>query len=158
MANGEITFVETANNRVLSWTQRLEIAIDSAKGLPTNTLLGQDFEAKLSDFGLSKVIDIDEILHDLRSKSLLRERRAVEFVDPKLYGDYSTDVFQLTLELAISCIAPKQQRPSIEKVVDKLEEALAITRTEKASTPHSTPVWSSTSFQEQYRTLVENVT
>lgn len=33
MANGEITFVETANNRVLSWTQRLEIAIDSAKGL-----------------------------------------------------------------------------------------------------------------------------
>ncbi|KAH0771600.1 hypothetical protein KY290_015581 [Solanum tuberosum] len=218
-----------ANNRVLSWTQRLEIAIDSAKGLlflhtyhdrsiihrdikPTNILLGQNFEAKLSDFGLSKVIDIDEsyMISEVRgtygyidpeyetnhhvnsagdvysfgivllqilsgrkvinmniekptrldkiAKSLLRERRAVDFVDPKLHGDYSTDAFQLTLELAISCIAPKQQRPSIENVVDKLEEALAITRREKASTPHSTPVWSSTSFQEQYRTIVENVT
>ncbi|TMW93057.1 hypothetical protein EJD97_012243 [Solanum chilense] len=196
-----------AKSRVLSWTQRLEIAIDSAKGLPTNILLGQNFEAKLSDFGFSKVIDIDESymisevrgtygyvepeyetnhhvnsggdvysfgivllqilsgrkvinmnmekptrldkivnkypfhksyhsLHvedytdvdkylSFQAKSLLRERRAVEFVDPKLYGDYSTDAFQLTLELAISCIAPKQQRPSIEKVVDKLEEALA---------------------------------
>ncbi|KAG5624374.1 hypothetical protein H5410_009592 [Solanum commersonii] len=219
MVNGEITFVETANNRVLSWTQRLEIAIDIAKGLvflhtyhdrsiihrdikPTNILLGQNFEAKLSDFGLSRVIDIDEsyMISEVRgtygyvdpeyetnhhvnsagdvysfgiAKSLLRERRAVDFVDPKLHGDYSTDAFQLTLELAIyystdafqltlelaiSCIAPKQQRPSIENVIDKLEEALAITRREKASTPHSTPVWSSTSFQEQYRTIVENVT
>ncbi|KAK4712558.1 hypothetical protein R3W88_007071 [Solanum pinnatisectum] len=212
-----------ANNRVLSWTQRLEIAIDSAKGLvflhtyhdrsiihrdikvingyeftskPTNILLGQNFEAKLSDFGLGTYGYVDpeyETNHHVNSagdvysfgivllqilsgrkvinmnmekptrldkiaKSLLRERRAVEFVDPKLRGDHSTDAFQLTLELAISCIAPKQQRPSIEKVVDKLEEALAITRREKASTPHSTPVWSSTSFQEQYRIIVENVT
>lgn len=70
----------------------------------------------------------------------------MEFVDPKLHGDYSTEAFQLSLELAISCIAPKQQRPCIEKVVDKLEEALAITRRAKASTPHSTPVWSSNLF------------
>ncbi|MCD7452072.1 hypothetical protein HAX54_014912 [Datura stramonium] len=222
-----------------------EIAIDSAKGLlflhtyhdgsiihhdikPTNILLGKNFEAKLSDFGLSKVIDIDEsymisevrgtygyvdpeyetnhrvnsagdvyrfgivllqilpgrevinmimeqptwlekiennylssrIYHSLlveyytnvakylsfQAKALIRERRAIEYVDPKLHGDYSTETFELTLELAISCIAPKQQKPSIEKVVDKLEKALAITRRAKASTPHSTPVWFSTSF------------
>ncbi|XP_075091820.1 putative receptor-like protein kinase At5g18500 [Nicotiana tabacum] len=149
--------------------------------LPTNILLGQNFEAKLSDFGLSKVKDIDEsyMISEVRgtfgyvdpeyetnhcansagdvyslgivllqilsgrkvinmnmehpttldkiARLLMRERRAMEFVDPKLYGDYSTEAFQLTLELAISCIEPKQNRPSIEKVVDKLEDALAIT-------------------------------
>ncbi|XP_070018808.1 probable serine/threonine-protein kinase At1g01540 [Nicotiana sylvestris] len=147
---------------------------------PTNILLGQNFEAKLSDFGLSKVIDIGESymisevrgtfgyvnpeyetnhrvnsagdVYSLRvvllqifsgrkainmnmeqattldkiAKSLMREKRATEFVDPKHYGDYSTEAFQLTLELAISCIEPKQNRPFIEKVVDKLEDELAI--------------------------------
>ncbi|KAM3363952.1 putative serine/threonine-protein kinase isoform X1 [Capsicum galapagoense] len=209
--NGNLSQWLFADDRVLSWIQRLEIAIDSAKGLlflhtyhegsiihrdikPTNILLSQNFEAKLSDFGLSKVLDIDEsyMISEVRAtygyvcpeyetnhhvnsagdvysfgivllqiisgrkvinmdmdqptrldkiaKSLMRERRAMEFVDPKLHGDYSSDAFQLTLELAISCIAPKQQRPSSEKVVDKLEKALAITRREKTSTPHSTPV------------------
>ncbi|XP_047263540.1 probable serine/threonine-protein kinase At1g01540 isoform X1 [Capsicum annuum] len=232
--NGNLSQWLFADDRVLSWIQRLEIAIDSAKGLlflhtyhegslihrdikvengyeftsldipeincfvltpqPTNILLSQNFEAKLSDFGLSKVLDIDEsyMISEVRAtygyvgpeyetnhhvnsagdvysfgivllqiisgrkvinmdmdqptrldkiaKSLMRERRAMEFVDPKLHGDYSSNAFQLTLELAISCIAPKQQRPSSEKVVDKLEKALAITRREKTSTPHSTPV------------------
>ncbi|KAJ4850897.1 hypothetical protein Tsubulata_035642, partial [Turnera subulata] len=200
----------TGKDRILSWIQRLEIAIDSARGLwflhtysegcivhrdikPTNILLGPNFEAKLSDFGLSKVIDLGQtcissevrgtfgyvdpqyqnnhkvnssgdvysfgivllqILSgrkvinmnlkrpmplDKMAKSLIKGGSIAEFVDPKLEGEYSAEAFDLTFQLALSCTSLDQQRPTMEQVVLKLEEALNVSTRAKSSTPERTP-------------------
>lgn len=49
-----------------------------------------------------------------------------EFADPKLNGEYPVESFSLVLELALSCTGLKQQRPSMEQVVLRLEHAFKI--------------------------------
>ncbi|KAG4911516.1 hypothetical protein JHK82_052119 [Glycine max] len=158
---------------------------------PTNILLGSKFEAKLSDFGLSKVIEVGETYvssevrgtfgyvdpeyqsnHHVNSsgdvysfgmvllqilsgkkvinlklkkpmplnkvaKAFTRDGRITGFADPKLQGEYSEEAFDFALKLALSCTALNQQRPSMEQVVKRLEEALFISKGRKASTPET---------------------
>ncbi|KAL4568381.1 hypothetical protein LXL04_023992 [Taraxacum kok-saghyz] len=192
--NGNLSEWLFGKNKVLSWIQRLEIAIDCARGLwflhtypegcivhrdikPTNILLGPNYEAKLSDFGLSKVIDIGktyassevrgtfgyvdpeyqtdsqvnsagdvysfgivllQILSGRRvinmntskpmplekmAKSLTKGGSIVGFADQNLEGKYSSEAFELTFQLALSCTGHKKERPSMGQVVERLEEA-----------------------------------
>ncbi|KAL5583168.1 hypothetical protein UlMin_015610 [Ulmus minor] len=183
---------ELCPNRKLSeWLfvlsiQRLEIAIDSTRGLcflhtypegyivhrdikPTNILLGENFEAKPSDFEFSKVIGLGETfvssevrgtfgyvdpdyLDNWHVKSagdvysfgiilvqIISGKKFVFFFlkDLKKEG-YQHELDQpmsLNKMLALSYTALKRQRPSIEQIVEKLEEALDISKKIKAYTP-----------------------
>ncbi|CAI0455924.1 unnamed protein product [Linum tenue] len=189
---------------------RLEIAIDSARGLwflhtfsegrivhrdikPTNILLGPHFEAKLSDFGLSKVMEDGDIqvssevrgtfgyvdpeylnnrqvdssgdvysfgvvllqiisgkkvinmnmkeplpLHKM-AKAFTKGESMLEFADPKMTGDYPSEAFKLVFELALSCTGIKQDRPNMEKVLIKLEQALALSTKRQNPIPSTSP-------------------
>lgn len=58
----------------------------------------------------------------------MRGGKISEFADPKLNGEYSAEAFDLILKLALSCTGLKQQRPSMEQVVSRLEKALDISQ------------------------------
>lgn len=64
-----------------------------------------------------------------------RSGRFAEFSDPKLDGEYSTEAFDLTLQLALSCTSLKKERPSMEQAVERLKEALEISTRAKAGAP-----------------------
>ncbi|KAK1404451.1 proline-rich receptor-like protein kinase PERK3 [Heracleum sosnowskyi] len=193
--NGNLSQWIFGKDKSLPWVHRLKIAIHCATGLwflhnypkgcivhrdikPANILLGPNLEAKLSDFGLSKVIDpgdsykSSEIISGRKvinmnmntptslhntAKSLSRIDSIRGFADPKLDGEYSKEAFDLAFKLALSCTAPKKERPSMEKVTLILEEALDISMTARSSTPLTTPDWSSTCHTTEYFKAVKNV-
>ncbi|XP_044496592.1 LRR receptor-like serine/threonine-protein kinase IOS1 [Mangifera indica] len=81
MANGNLKQrLSDRNATILSWVERLRISVDAAQGLEylhrdckppiihrdiksTNILLNENFEAKLADFGLSRIFPIEECSH-----------------------------------------------------------------------------------------------
>nr|CAB3484787.1 unnamed protein product [Digitaria exilis] len=202
--NGNLSEWLFGKDKNLSWVQRLQIALGSACGLwflhiypegcivhrdikPTNILLGVDMEPKLSDFGLSRVMDLGvshvssevrgtfgyvdpEYRHnhkvnaagdvysfgmvllqllsgkrainimntampmslDKMASTLIQDGNVLEFADPRLNGEYSTEAFDLSLKLALSCTGHKKQRPSMEQVVSRLEKALEISMRDDA--------------------------
>ncbi|KAM6601567.1 hypothetical protein CsatA_021176 [Cannabis sativa] len=83
MANGSLDShlsERVGNGNVLSWKERLQIAIDAAQGLEylhngckppivhrdvktSNILISENFQAKMADFGLSKIFPTDDGTH-----------------------------------------------------------------------------------------------
>ncbi|KAG2409397.1 Leucine-rich repeat receptor [Vigna angularis] len=96
--NGNLSEWLFGNGKVLSWIQRLEIAIDSARGL--------EF---LHTYPNGCIVH-----RDIKARDVVRVGDISEFADPKLKGKYSVEAFDIVLKLALSCIGLKRQRPSIE--------------------------------------------
>lgn len=69
---------------------------------------------------------------------LTRGGHIIEFADPKLGGKFPEEAFELVLKLALTCTGIKQQRPSMEQVVGKLEKALDISTRDKSIVPQFT--------------------
>ncbi|KAH7510695.1 hypothetical protein FEM48_ZijujUnG0092800 [Ziziphus jujuba var. spinosa] len=72
---------------------------------------------------LSKWLFEGCIVHrDIKARLLADSRNIEEFTEPKLSSIYSMEAFDFLFKLALSCTGLKQQRPSMEQVVKKLEK------------------------------------
>ncbi|KAJ4717981.1 Protein kinase family protein [Melia azedarach] len=81
MANGSLDqYLKGKNEYILSWEERMRIALDAAQGLeylhngckppivhrdvkPSNIILNEKFQGKLADFGLSRIFSIESGTH-----------------------------------------------------------------------------------------------
>ncbi|XP_076928613.1 putative serine/threonine-protein kinase PBL28 [Bidens hawaiensis] len=141
--NGNLSEWLFGKNKKLSWIQRVEIAIDSARGLwflhtysegcivhrdikPTNILLGPNFEAKLSDFGLSKVIDIGE------TYASSEVRGTFGYVDPEYQSDRQVnsagDVYSFGIVLLQILSGKKVINMNASKPMSLVRMAKSLTR------------------------------
>ncbi|GMY13396.1 probable receptor-like protein kinase At1g30570 [Fagus crenata] len=127
--NGNLSEWLFGKDKVLTWIQRLEIAIDSARCL----------------WFLHTYPEGCFVHHDIKAKVHSRSGSIAEFSNTKLDGEYSTEAFDLILQLAVSCTSLKKQRQSMEQVAERLEEALDISTRAKACTPQTMPEQSFTS-------------
>ncbi|KAL0450646.1 UNVERIFIED_CONTAM: Nodulation receptor kinase [Sesamum latifolium] len=161
--NGSLSEWLYGNDKVLSWIQRLEIAIGSAQGLSSEVrgtfgYVDPEYQSNqqvsaasdIYSFGVvllqilsgRKVINMDmkkpKPLYKI-AKSVMEKGSVAEFADPNLNGEYSVEAFGSIFELALLCIGHKRERPNIAQIIVKLEEALSISMRVKAPSPHATP-------------------
>ncbi|PQM35086.1 putative LRR receptor-like serine/threonine-protein kinase [Prunus yedoensis var. nudiflora] len=101
----------------------------------TNILLNESFQAKISDFGLSRNFPIHDGTHASSFLAGTPGYLDPDIVDPRLEGNFNTNSVWKAVEIAMACVSVNAiKRPSMSQVVVDLKECLA---TEYARTKHS---------------------
>ncbi|TXG68789.1 hypothetical protein EZV62_003724 [Acer yangbiense] len=157
MVNGNLQqHLSGTDTCTLSWCERLQIAVDAAHGLdylhngckpqtihrdlkPSNILLNENKQAKLADFGLSRVVnqETDTGLTtcpagtpgylDPEVTPVIERGDIQNVVDPRLQGKFNTNAAWKIVDTAMSCVCPTAvDRPDINNVLIELKECLAI--------------------------------
>ncbi|KAJ4717975.1 Receptor-like protein kinase [Melia azedarach] len=161
---------ETKKAMTLSWEERVRMAMDAAQGLEylhkgckppivhrdiksANILLNENLEAKLADFGLSKVfpvggthvstvvagtpgyLDPDQSVIDMISKGDIENT-----VDPSSGGEFDIDSAWKAVELALECASyTSSKRPNMSEVVAELKECLSMELSRKIKSRGNEP-------------------
>lgn len=123
------------------------INLDASQPMPLSKMVRKSIHSLFCYSGFKFLVSICSLVLDIcasQARVLTRGGSIAEFADPKLAGEYPPEAFDLALQLALSCTATQQQRPSMEEVVIRLEKVLYISTKASASTPDSTPDHSST--------------
>uniref|UniRef100_A0A9I9DVD9 non-specific serine/threonine protein kinase n=1 Tax=Cucumis melo TaxID=3656 RepID=A0A9I9DVD9_CUCME len=174
MAKGNLAeHLSEKTTSILSWEDRLRIAIDAAQGLEylhhgckppivhrdvktTNILLTEKFNAKLSDFGLSKTyptddksymstiivgtpgyLDPEPVISNIEDpetnyiakwmRTMVAQRNIKNIVDPRLKEAYESNSIWKAVKLALACVSEdSSERPTMNQVVIELKECLAM--------------------------------
>ncbi|KAL5824496.1 hypothetical protein ACOSQ3_020559 [Xanthoceras sorbifolium] len=173
MANGnlETHLLDKTVANILSWEKRLQIATEAALGLEyihsdckppivhrdvksTNILLNEKFQAKLADFGLSRIFPTETGTHVLTSivgtpgyldpndgysfgvvlLELITSKAVIEKSHKRTHISQwvsstlaNADIKKNSVEIAMACVSPNPaKRPTMTHVVMELNECLAI--------------------------------
>ncbi|URD84520.1 serine threonine-protein kinase, partial [Musa troglodytarum] len=131
----------SSNKKPLDWSTRMKIAEGAARGLEylhdianppviyrdfkaSNILLDEEYNPKLSDFGLAKVGPVGDKSHvSTRAEPLFKDKkRFEEMADPLLEGNYPLKGLYQALAVAAMCLQEEAgNRPLISDVVTALE-------------------------------------
>ncbi|GAA0174862.1 hypothetical protein LIER_28157 [Lithospermum erythrorhizon] len=134
MANGDLKgHLSEKNLYVLNWQDRLQIALDAAQELRevirdvkcTNILLDDKFQAKISDFGLSRAYPVETVTH----VSTDNIAGTPGYLDPE-YQDTGrltekSDVYSFGIVI-LDIITESADRLTMTQVVMVLKECLTI--------------------------------
>ncbi|KAK4590902.1 hypothetical protein RGQ29_021195 [Quercus rubra] len=130
MANGDLdAHLSGKNANILSWETRLNIAMDAAQGLEylhhgckppiihrdvktTNILLNENLQAKLADFGLSKIFPTDG---DTQVSTLSHVAGTPRYLDPEYSITYKLTEKSDVYSFGIALLKIITGRPVIER-------------------------------------------
>ncbi|GLT31266.1 hypothetical protein SLA2020_060130 [Shorea laevis] len=145
VANGNLRqYLSEKSERILSWGERLQIAVDAAHGLeflhdPEAYTIGRiSKKSDVYSFGIILLELIsgqpaiirrgkEDDIHILRWICPLFDRGDIwSIVDPRLQREFNINTARKAIKIAMSCVLPIRRRPDMSHVLAKLKECLDV--------------------------------
>ncbi|KAM5579233.1 hypothetical protein ABKV19_009160 [Rosa sericea] len=136
MCNGNLQeHLSDSSSNILTWKERLRIAIDAAQGLEylhygckppiihrdiksTNILLNENLQAKLSDFGLSKIFPTNDGTHGSHVSTLVAGTPG--YLDPEYYLSSRLNEKSDVYSFGIVLLEIITSRPVLSKLQERI--------------------------------------